>query len=475
MLVKKLPVVEIAKINITILFSVLFGLLCSANIAFAVVLSFGLFAATFSWFLLGVVNEKKIILFIFLIYTLLPSLWGARIIPGVPVLKSHRVVAILLILLLLKKGELGNYFINFFKENIFSIPILLILISVTISTVLSSGVGSSVNYLLSFIFEKILLAIIIFNVFKKREDIEKLINVLCISVIIVSFFGLYEKITEFNVFTIFGTYNPEWDLEHQMRGGEIRINGPFAHSIAFGTSLSMLFPLFLYKYKNDFLKLIASTVIILPVIYFTQSRASQIGFLIVVALHYLFIEKKNLNIIFISILPLFVLKIHKIFVFFRELNPFTVQEVNAASSSDARLTQFLFYKEFIKDNIIFGAGYVNAPYIMRGNYKGGEGDYNNSIDNFYLLYSFFYGLVGLLTWIYLTIEIFRKSIKYYGRDIFKETLVFYLLSAIVSFTIINVVVGLFSYHYIFWIYIGILTRLLVNRRDELTRMKINTV
>ncbi|MCU0822662.1 MAG: hypothetical protein MUC95_09370, partial [Spirochaetes bacterium] len=97
---------------------------------------------------------------------------------------------------------------------------------------------------------------------------------------------------------------------------------------------------------------------------------------------------------------------------------------------------------------------------------GGEGNYFNTIDNFYLLYSYNNGLLGLIVWFYLTIEIFRKTIKYFGKSIFKDKLVLLLLGAAVTFTVINGVVALFSYHSVFYIYLGILTRLIVNKAKE---------
>lgn len=455
--------------------------LCLYKIKVAAVLSLLLFIIPLPWIFFKKIFKKYlkkldlqgVVLLFFFLYPLLPSLWGVDLGAGLPVLRAHRLITIILIFYLIRKKLLIKCYKDFFKEKTFGYPIFFVLSSLSLSSIFSEKAVSSIFFTLSLFFEYLILSVVIFSIFKKKEDLNRLINVICFSAGILCIIGLYEKVTHNNIYRIFGYYDSLFQraMTHQMRGGDIRINGPFNHSIAFGSYLTLSLPFFLYKLKDQQLKFLASFVIIAVVIMATQSRAAQIGMFIIFIFYFLFIvKKKNIIIImffFIPLLvPLVITEMDQVGSYLLKLDPFGSSDEALAASSGARFEQFFYFIKFIKKNLILGHGNMEPPPFMRGTPYGGEGNYETSIDNFYLMFSFHWGLMGLAGWLFLMMDTIIKPIIFFRKEIFKNYLLILTILGIIVFCIINMVVALYSFHFVYWIYIGILARLIVNERNE---------
>ena len=68
------------------------------------------------------------------------------------------------------------------------------------------------------------------------------------------------------------------------------------------------------------------------------------------------------------------------------------------------------------------------------------------------------------------ISVVIKPIKEFGSAIFKNKLVLMLIFACLVFYTINLVVALWSFHFIYWIYIGLIARIIVNERKRKVRL-----
>jgi len=272
--------------------------------------------------------------------------------------------------------------------------------------------------------------------------------------------AIFENFTEFNFYSLLGSYDSGLSgvLSHASRGNDIRISGPFDHAIAYGAYFSLMLPLFLYKFNNRFLWLLFWMVFFIYIGLQTQSRAAQIGYVISITYYVLFIEKRKY--LFLLILPIPFLS-GSFRYSLSTLNPFFSGDEVLEQSSEARVNQLYFLFDYIKRNLVFGYGMVEPPAMMRW-----IGNYHNTVDNYYLLYTFYYGISGLITWLFLIITIFYKSFKIYAKFYFSDSLIQMLIVGILTFCVINLVVALWSFHFVFWLYAGIITRLLVIKMEE---------
>ncbi|HPF07087.1 MAG TPA: hypothetical protein PK293_13700 [Spirochaetota bacterium] len=441
---------------ITCSFSFLFANLPKHSVVICVVL----LAAAIIWVKTDEIDIKVLISVCFFIYPLLPRFWGLRISEGIPAIHAHRVLSFVIIIILIRRKLLISYYRNFFKTGIFTKPILLVLISILLTVFVTENKPGTFFFLVSYIAETILIPVVIFSTYKTREDIEKFLSALIYPAIILAVLGLYENYSEYNIYTIFGIYDESFDISATLiRGGELRVMGPFDHPIAFGAYFALVVPFVIYKYKEQILPLILLLLIFFKVITDTDSRAAQIGFGIIFFVYFLLISKHKF--LFFLFLP-FTLLSGSFRYRLMTLNPFFSGDVVLQGSANARVEQFNFLKGYIYKNFLLGHGQVETPLMLRWLSGTGLGNYHNTIDSFYVLYIWLYGLCGLLSWILLMMFAIIKPIIIFKNDIFDDNLVLLLLSGLISFCIINLVVALFSFHFLFWIYIGLLTRLMYN-------------
>jgi O-antigen ligase len=413
-------------------------------------------------FIFNRIDDINFFLGFFFIYPLLPGLWGLNLPAGLPILRAHRVATMILIFYLIRNDLLTDFHKNFFKSKLFTWPIILIILSMFISSLLSDAKVSSFFFTMSFIFEFLILGIVAFNAFKKPKDIERLINILCLSCIAVCILALYEFIFQFNPYTMFGTFLEEETLLHTMRDGEIRINGPHSHAISFGAYLALMLPLMLYRFRHSYLTFYGFLGLVMIIILATKSRSAQIGAGIAIMTHFIFIEKKKIGLIFLASTPVLIILFNRFWGFIKELNPLTTSDAMLVDSNLERVRQLDFYTDHIQERVLFGYGLEPPPFMMRDFYDGSAGNSSNSIDNYYLGYTFQFGLFGLLGWVYLVIENFRVPIVILGKKIFEDKLLISLLFGCIIFHIINYIVFLMQYHFIFWIYLGLIARIVLN-------------
>ncbi|MCP4138117.1 MAG: O-antigen ligase family protein [bacterium] len=454
--------IAFVKIIITVAFAAAFSKLCLEKPAAAIALSFVIMVGAFSWGLAKEVDLQKFILVFFFIYPLLPCMAGVRF-GGLPAFKSHRLAMVALLFVLVNRGVFLTYYGDFLKSNVFTKQIFLIFFAYGISAYFSTAKGTTIFFAVSFMFETITLPAVVFSAFKTREDIDKLMKVLCWSAAVLVVLGIYEKITWNNVFFNFGVFDPALarGLAHQMRGGVIRTAGPFEHSISYGSFLAMSLVFFFYRYKENFIKFTLSMGGVFLAILGTQSRAALLGAMILVALYYIFVSKKHLNVLLLTIIPILILAVPLV-IDKVQLTPSAEEQAEKESSSMARNNQVTYYMDFIKDDIVFGHGMSTLPAQMLQPNR-----YTTTIDNFYLLYLYFFGVFGLITFILMLVTAFVKPIMIFGVQILKDDLLPLILMSFIVFALVNYVVALWSFHFFFWIMVGIVARLIVNKRSEI--------
>lgn len=443
---------KFSKFIITAAASLFFIVLLLLKIKVGIALSFILLFFPVYWIISKSFDEKKFIIFVLIIHPLLPFLSGISIGMGIPILRPHRIVVLLLIIFLIRKGLFLKYYSSFIKSNIFTFNLLLIISSMIVTSILSSNMRSTLFFTFSYVFELLIFTVVVFEIFQTDQEIDELIGILIIPCVILCVFGLFEKFSGYNFYSEFGVYDDAYikSLSHQIRSGGIRVKTSFNHAIAYGTYLVMILPLFLYKFRNDFIKFNLSVLLIMSAVLASQSRAGFLGALIIFSLYFIFVERKNIFLILIISIPFILYKMDDISQFLTDVNPLTTTNQEMANSTSARAEQFIMLIEYIKQNILFGYGMVIA----------GLG----SIDNFYLLYTYQYGIVGLFAQLSLLITVCIKPFIIIGIELFRDLRLLLILFSIFTFSIINLVVCLWSFHFIFYIYIGIIARIVYNKR-----------
>ncbi|MDM7987075.1 MAG: O-antigen ligase family protein [Smithella sp.] len=416
------------------------------------------------WIIAEYLNTEKVVLLFIFLFHLMPALAGIRISETIPVIKPQRIATMFVLFMLLRKGLLVQYYKDFFHANIFTKPIILIIFSYLFTTILSYSKGSTAFFTASFIMEYLFMAVLVFSIFSDDDKIDVLSKALCYGTIVLCVFGIIERFTEFNVFHLLGTYRTDFQLNHQIRDDEIRIMGPFTHSIPLGVYLASTMPLFFYRYKNNPPQFYFSIGLISATIYATQSRTAIICALLVVGIYLVFYDRSKISIAILLLIPFILVFNNEIFTYLREVLPFTATGTEQINSTEARFNQLEFYGEYIKNNILFGHGIVTAPELIT---SGGLGytRVSHSIDNFYLLYAFYFGLVGLAVWVLLAIIVFFRTVFYTMRNR-HDFILQCLLIGLIAFFISNLVVALFENHFLYWIYIGIITRKIYNELNK---------
>ena len=445
---------KLFQIIITIFLALVFSMILVAKFKAGLALSFVFLFLPVYWKISKQFDVKNFLLIFFIIYPLLPVNAGINLGEGIPVLRAHRIAVLLLLVFLISKGLLLKCYNDFIKSNIFTFNIVFIIISMIVTSFFSANQTGTLFFIFSLILEFFIFSAVVFYFFNTDQDIEQLIDSLLISCTILCIFGLFEKITSYNFYTIFGVYDNQYSgsLVHQVRDGAIRVLGPFDHSIAYAAYLILIMPLFLYKFRTHFAKFNISILLIMLAVLFSQSRAGMLGAAIIFFLYFLLIDKKNLILIIIISIPIVIYYAGDIGAYLANLNPSTSTSKDMSTSTAERGAQILFMVGEIKKNILFGYGMV-VPNIR-------------SVDNFYLLYTYQYGIVGIITYFLLMLAVMIKPFWILGFNFLKHELTLILLFSIFTFLVINSLVALWSYHFIYYVYIGIISRKIINKSRE---------
>lgn len=430
----------------------------------AIAISAGLLVLSLGWYFAPRADVKKVIMAFFFIYPMLPCMAGFQIASGIPVFRTQRIATIVILLFLIRRGLLIKYVKGFVQNKIFIYPLLFLVLTLLISSFLSYNFTASIFYVVSLVVESMILAVIAFNAFVTDEEINSLVSVMCWSAIVLSVLGVYEYLFHDNIFFAFGVFDRAWAVinQFQVRYDEIRIQGPFDHSIAFAGYLVGSLPLILYKYRDRIVHFNLYLGLVCAAILMTQSRAGLIGLIIVYALYFIFVNRRDLLISLVLGLLVLIPNLQSIFQHYMNID----DSLRSEYFQSERTRQFYFLMNYIKDNIIFGWGMIETPAMMLSDVTGQYRSQSTSIDNYYLLFAFHWGAAGLLADIIWLASMFLRPILEFRAAIMKNKLLILMLIAIIALSVINVVVALWSFQFLLWIYMGVIARMIVNHRNK---------
>lgn len=174
-------------------------------------------------------------------YAIVPFLLAGLLIPlkvGIVVMNlninSYRILLLAVWIRLLSRGECYGSPINLLDK----IVIFSTLVNSIAFVLIWGQFGAAVNRA-GFLFTSLGTYFLLRSLIRNMEDVIRVIKVFAAVVIVIAVPMLYEHLTGNNPFSLLGAQELS-----EIRGGRVRANGPFAHSIIAGTFGVVLVPLF---------------------------------------------------------------------------------------------------------------------------------------------------------------------------------------------------------------------------------------
>jgi O-antigen ligase len=393
------------------------------------------------------------------------------------------------------KKKIKNKRTNKLQEYPFKYEIIVILIIAYLAVFFADFSFSALGAFKAYFFEPIILYILIINYFNIKDDWKKIVWALSLSTLLISIIAIFQQISGLYIFNEF------W-AQTETR----RVTSIFPYPNAIGLYLAPIIPLTLglassylrdwKKIKNLILGLSLIIIIILSIltIYFAKSEGALIATTISILI-YLIIYNKHTRIITISLIIISSTLI--------AINPQTNTLLKEKillrdKSGQIRISQWQETWQMLKDNNnwLTGVGLLNyqqaiIPYHQEGIFIKDYQDPNwlrktlynqefrqsvwqpleiylyphNIILNFWVEL----GLLGLLSFLFLLIKIFIKTIKLlkHNSHKFKPPLLAILSSFIAIIIHGSVDVPYFKNDLsaLFWIIISLLALIIIHTKE----------
>ncbi len=363
------------------------------------------------------------------------------------------------------------------------------IISVLIISFIAIFIGGISNPALgifkAYFLEPILLFILIINNLKGEKGIKQIINSLALSVLVISFFAIWQKITGQFIFNEFWA-----NAENR------RVVSFFGYPNAVALFIAPIIPLliggFILRLKerggllNFFNQIFLFLTIISGIlsIYFAKSKGALLALIISALLIFFILIKNKIKIILLIIT---ITLLGSIIYFQKDWIKF---KLSTSLSYQIRLAQWEETIEMLKDgNIFYGSGLTNyqekiKPYHQEGIFfnKDADPDFDRKIiifddqyraerwqpleiylypHNIFLNFWTELGFLGMLIFIFIIIKFLTLSLKYYLKEINNKNK--YLSLALFSSMSIILIHGMVDVPYfkndlsaLFWIIISLL-------------------
>lgn len=327
----------------------------------------------------------------------------------------------------------------------FTPQIILLISAATLAMWLSPNSWQAFGLWRAYFLEPILFFLIFINVIDKREKLERIFMALGISALAISLLAFWQKFMPLGI-NFFGYYfwpisNKSWQ-EAASRRVTSFFEYPNAVGLFLGPIVILSFGWLVATFKKLKLNLFQVTVILFSgiAIFWAQSEAALLSLGLAMILFGLFFSKRSrilTSLILVLILIAVVLTPVKNYLF----EKLTLQDF----SGQVRLQIWQETLAMLKDNPLLGAGlsgyqtkiipYHKSGRIIKGNFQPIEIYLypHNIILNFWSEL----GFLGLLAFLWLFYEYFRRSIKFWRESknyyyrIWSLTLILVLLTIII--------------------------------------------
>jgi hypothetical protein len=436
--------------NIKIFAALLLALTTASMICFASNLTLIIYVSLFvTFFLIAFfvqnISRNSILLLIFL-YPLLPFHVGIDLGGAMPVLKSQRIVMILVIIFWLT----DRFIINNRKDGLLlNFPFIkwigVVVFCCIVCVVGSGGNPVAIKYIFGLFFESYLLMIIVWDIFQTEKDQKILLLAICFSGVVLFLVGLLEYISGENYYAKFGIFREEmtFAIEQYIRFGLNRVRGAFPHAISYGAASviigALVFVLPSFIKTKPINKLVPYFYgISLIMCYFSYSRGPIVMWTVPLLF---FLLKERIKLLISCLLLVFIaatVGLNEEFFLVKLFNESLNLKSNIGTSSYARIELIKQAFPFIMQKPITGWGFYPTNSYL-----------DITIDNYYIKLLLNFGFLGLIaiTSMYIVISmsafwIFRNNFNKFQNDFS-----YFFVSVSLSIFILFLVVGIEHYMY----------------------------
>lgn len=332
---------------------------------------------------------------------------------------SYRIVILFAfgLCILIRKGKLS------ISNTMISIPMIVYFVLVEIISFqylqFSTGIG--------FFIDTVLFLILMYNLLQTEQDFHMFIDVFLLFLTIYTILGILECFTGFNI----------WDLVtstdlQRFRYGLYRSNGSstnFTNNAAF---LMLCLPIVGWKLQQEEVQKRKYAVIYGLVLLNILATLTRSIILCIIGLHFIwlvklglfkFIKKHFMPILIAIAVAVLIANIPAVSDFLKQFidmfiaifDDETANEISASFGSNAngtgqRLLLYSWVYEAVKDKIFFGLG-PNHLFEYAWKTETGKSMIKSSIENQYLVHLYRYGIAGLMSYLFMIINIISRLWK----------------------------------------------------------------
>lgn len=405
----------------------------------------------------SVLDAKWSITIYLLLFFLLPDTWAFDFGPSLPLITLRRVFYLITFFSFIIYYRRFKGKIKF--PMLFRFSIGFLVLSYTISTILSVNIQISIFRLFHLFIEQILLMFIMLRVLNNRELAKNGLLALCLSALILCFFGNFEYISNVNHFTQVSLSDSQMRVywatyENTERLGIYgRIHSLCSHPMTFGGFLAIIFPIviaFALMSKPVLKKMLFLIIAFLCIegVFFSLARSSVIALFvgIVVFLIFMAIKVKIKYVLFILSFSIILLIALISFydptriIITSSIKPWKQPTEMGGSSLELRIEQLRNTLEYSNKKPVFGYG-PGSGWIDRT--KAFKKELVRGLENIWMLNLLEIGWVGLISLFFFLFQVFillRKS-YYCSKGYTENLLAIGGISSFIAFLVFSMATG----------------------------------
>lgn len=374
-------------------------------------------------------NKGKVVVtykFLFLMYLIsfliMPNYSGIKI-SSLPLITAQRFFLIIIYAWTFFNKKIQRNFIDSFKQNKFTFPIIIYLIVCLITTFFTGDINAFFGPLV----DQILAFYLMVYCFKNYLKLDEFLNIIKYLIYILCILGIFERITGFNIFTLLDSgMTQKLNNGSLMRDNVIRICTAFGHPLTYGLFLTIFFPFTCYDVNRKKIYILQNPIIIILVvinIILSGSRSCIGTVFFEIFIIFILSDKKRMGNILVSIIFSALITSALIFIFYdtsfmegilRQIfyvidelfgTSMALQFGGNSSIKNSSTYRTLLWSIFTNENFSYfiGKGTIYKPYLIINNRVV------ESIDNFYVNMFIKYAIPGVASILYIFYTNFKNA------------------------------------------------------------------
>lgn len=198
-------------------------------------------------------KRKYSLYYFFVVYPILPDYFAIELGGGLPLLKSSRILILLMavFILIYQRGKI-YIDINSLKKTKMLIPLFIYFVGrITANAFYCFNLSAAMNTEFSIIFEQLILVIILLQVIKSKQQIKQCMKALACGSAISAIVSIISIICGKNLFYYLNTVSRSMLMASTVRMGIVRAEAGFGHPVYYGVYCALVIPICYYLYENE--------------------------------------------------------------------------------------------------------------------------------------------------------------------------------------------------------------------------------